>query len=111
MPRRRRSTHPLYPEPGAWVVDNEGGMPMINPPGPLPKGLLDNSTIRDCAEYEGLGMCIMEYIPANRIKSTQLRLLWKSAKQAMIAVRDELDKREPRKQAKGLQTTKVQRGI
>jgi hypothetical protein len=79
--------HPLYPEPGAWVIDDTKGMPKIQPPQGLPDGLIETEELRDqIVAYEGLGFCIHGYVPVDRIKDRKLRTLWKKAKDAMIAV-------------------------
>lgn len=83
MKRRRR--HPLYPEPGAWVLDQSQGLPSIERPEPLPRDrLLSAGTIRDdYVAYEGLGYCIYDYIPPEKIADPKLRQLWKGARRAM----------------------------
>ena len=79
-------SHPLAPEPGAWVLGNIKGMPKLEPPGELPDGdrCLGMAEIRDhYVAYEGLGFCIYEYIPAEKIKDPKLQTRWKKARQAM----------------------------
>ena len=81
--------HPLAPEPGAWVLDEMKGMPKLEPPGELPDGnrCLSMAEIRDhYVAYEGLGFCIYEYIPAEKIKDPTLRSLWMQAQKAMQSV-------------------------
>jgi len=75
--------HPLAPEPGAWVLNDTKGLPKLEPPGELPDGKLSTAEIRDQVEYEGLGFCIYEYIPAEKIKDPILRALWMRAQDAM----------------------------
>jgi len=77
-------SHPLAPEPGAWVIDGIKDMPKIGPPGDLPDGLLDTKTLRDeWIAYEGLGYCIYDIIPATKLADPKLRPLWKKARRAM----------------------------
>jgi len=83
-----RSTHPLVPEPGGWVLDRYRGLPEIRPPGPFPPGQFDTVTVREYTSYEGLGFCIYSLIPANRIKDQQLRKLWSNARAAMQKVQE-----------------------
>ena len=81
--------HPLAPEPGAWVLGDTKGMPKLEPPGALPEGnrCLSMAQIRDeYVAYEGLGFCIYEYIPAEKIKDPTLRSLWTQAQEAMRSV-------------------------
>ena len=81
------SSHPLAPEPGAWVLDNVKGMPKLDPPGDLPDGPISTKEIRDeHVAYEGLGFCIYEYIPSEKIKDPTLRALWVQAQEAMRSV-------------------------
>jgi len=76
--------HPLAPEPGAWVLDDMKGMPKMSPPGPLPEGKVSTAELRDWhVAYEGLGFCIYDYIPAEKIEDPKLQTLWKKARQAM----------------------------
>ena len=82
-------SHPLAPEPGAWVLDNIKGMPKLEPPGELPDGdrCLSMAEIRDqYVAYEGLGFCIYEYIPSEKIEDPTLRSLWVRAQEAMRSV-------------------------
>lgn len=77
-------SHPLAPEPGAWTIDDLKGMPKMTPPGDLPDGLIDTKELRDMwVAYEGLGYCIYEIVPANKIEDTSLRPLWRKARRAM----------------------------
>jgi len=79
--------HPLYPEPGGWVLDGDKKMPPIRQPEPLPKGTIEAKVLRDeYIAYEGLGYCLWEYIPANRIKDPKLRALWVKARKAMLDI-------------------------
>gem|GEM_PF-3321475 len=85
--------HPLYPEPGAGVLDDYHGLPKKDPPLPLPKsGLLATDTIKnEYVAYEGLGYCIYSYLPADRLFSLALRAKWKRARKAMQEVVEFLD--------------------
>lgn len=86
--------HPLYPEPGAEVLDTWKDMPKLSPAPAIPKkGKLTKKEIRDqYVAYEGLGFCIHHHIPPEKIADTKLRNLWKKAKQALIDVVDEMEK-------------------
>ena len=76
--------HPLAPEPGAWVLDNVKGMPVMSPPPDLPESKISTEELRDChVAYEGLGFCIYDYIPAEKIEDPKLQALWKIARRAM----------------------------
>lgn len=86
MPKPQKTKrHPLYPEPGAWVLGNTEGMPEVLPP----KGLVDGSVlstqeIRDeYIAYKGLGYCIYYYVPADKIADKKLAELWTLARAAM----------------------------
>jgi hypothetical protein len=84
--------HPLAPEPGAWVLDNVKGMPVMSPPPDLPEGKASTTEIRDWhVAYEGLGFCIYDYIPAEKIEDPKLRTLWKKARQAMQDVVEHME--------------------
>lgn len=93
--KSRQSTerHPLYPEPGAGVIDNYHGLPVLSPPPPLPTdGLLSTEAVRDeYVSYEGLGFCVYSYIPADRIFDPILRGRWRRARTALQAVVEYLD--------------------
>ena len=86
--------HPLYPEPGGWVLDKVKGMPDIYAPGPLPHGPVDVETVRDIVSYEGLGFAIYSYIPAERISDLQLRMLWRDARAATQKIVEYLEQTE-----------------
>ena len=86
-----RAPHPLYPEPGAWVLDKMKGMPVICPPEDLPRGPVDTLTIKDIVEYEGLGYAVYSFIPAKRISDPQLRKLWREARAAMQEIVEYLE--------------------
>ncbi len=83
--------HPLYPEPGGWVLDKMKGMPDINPPEPLPSGPVNAATVKDHVAYDGLGYTIYTFIPAERISDPELRRLWREARTAMQKVTDYLE--------------------
>lgn len=90
MAKKRR--HPLYPEPGAWVVDDIQGMPRLEPPPPLPDGPIPTDELRDqYVAYEGLGYCLYTYIPADRVEDKTLRALWRKARRAMQDVVEYLE--------------------
>lgn len=83
--------HPLYPEPGTWVLDKTKGMPNIGPPNDLPCGPVDSVTVKHVVAYEGLGYAIYSYIPVGRISDPQLRKLWRDARAAMQKVVEHLE--------------------
>ncbi len=70
-------------EPGGWVHDPMKGMPKIEMPSSIPDGKVSNSEIQDQIAYEGLGYCLWDYIPAERITDQKLRALWRKARKAM----------------------------
>lgn len=84
-------SHPLYPEPGGWVLDKTKGMPDILPPEPLPPGLIDAAIVKEHVMYEGLGYAIYSFIPVERISDLQLRKLWQEARAAMQRVVEYLE--------------------
>lgn len=86
-----KNSHPLYPEPGAWVANREKGLPKIQPPDPLPPGPVDASTVKEAVSYEGLGFTIYSFIPAKRISDPELRKLWREARTKMQKVVEYLD--------------------
>ena len=94
MPKPRKlKHHPLYPEPGAWVLRKTRGMPEMVPPAPLPQNhQLTLHEIRDeQIAYEGLGYCIYELISAEKIEDKELAKLWKAARCAMQDVVEYLE--------------------
>ena len=93
MKKRRRKKR-LQPEPGAWVKDEILGMPKLNPPDKITTSRITTSQIREHVEYEGLGFCIWEYIPSERISDKKLRLLWQQARNAMLKIVNHLEKEE-----------------
>lgn len=60
-------------------------MPKLQQPEPLPRdGKLSSQAVRDeYIAYEGLGYCVFEYIPAERLADPELQGLWKVAQEAM----------------------------
>ncbi len=86
-----QANHPLYPEPGAWVLDKTKGMPDIDPPEPLSQGPIDATTVRDIVSYEGLGYTIYSFISVECISDTQLRKLWREARAAMQRIVEYLE--------------------
>lgn len=83
--------HPLYPEPGAWVVDQMKGMPVVHPPDPLPKGPISAEAVKEHVSYEGLGYTLYSYIPAKRISDPKLQALWRKARAAMQEIVEYLE--------------------
>ena len=90
--KRVREVHPLYPEPGAWIVDRVKGMTFDMAPEPLPSEPLNASAVKDLVSFEGLGFSIYSYIPPGRISDLQLRALWQDARAAMQKVVEYLEK-------------------
>jgi hypothetical protein len=78
---------------GAWINDMPKGMPKVTMPTGLENEakMLDIKTIKHYVEYEGLGFCISDYIPPNRISDTILRQLWKDAKKQLIDIKKYLE--------------------
>ncbi|MHC4297984.1 MAG: hypothetical protein ACYS7Y_11825 [Planctomycetota bacterium] len=89
-----KSNHPLYPEPGGWVLDGDRKMPPIPQPEPLAPGPVDTKTVQHHVAYEGLGYSIWELIPAKRIKDKVLRARWVKARKAMQDVVEYLEEFE-----------------
>lgn len=83
--------HPLSPEPGGWVIDKTKGLPLINPPEPLPKGKLTNRDVQDYVAYEGLGFSVYSLIPSSKIKDRKLAQLWKKARGEMQKIVEYLE--------------------
>ena len=107
--RQRPKPHPLYPEPGAWVLGNMHGLPEICPPGSLPLRLSIDD-VRTQVTYEGLGFCIYEYISPERITDKTLREAWRVAKAAMNEVCRLLDEERP-PVVNALKTHIIKRGL
>lgn len=78
-----KAPHALYPEPGAWLADKMKGMPPVFPPDPLPSGAVTIVFIKEQVSYEGLGYCVYDLIPADRITDPQLRKMWEKTRAAM----------------------------
>ena len=88
--------HPLYPEPGGWIMDTLKGFPPIHEPEPIPRGRkITNEEVRDQVAYEGLGFSIYSWIPCNKIKDKQLATLWKKARAEMQKVVEYIEKTAP----------------
>ncbi|MHC4299615.1 MAG: hypothetical protein ACYS7Y_20240 [Planctomycetota bacterium] len=87
------TNHPLYPEPGGWVLDKVKGLPVLDPPEPLPRDRkLNLKELRDqYIAHEGLGYCLYTYIPAAKIADPGLRPLWRKARRAMQAIVEYLE--------------------
>lgn len=86
----KQTKHPLglkyVPVPGLWVFDRQHGLPAIHAPEELPDGPMNNQEIYDQCMYNGVGDCIIEYIPAKKIADQELKKKWKEAQKAMQAV-------------------------
>ena len=76
----------LIPEPGAWVVNEQRGMPKIQSPEPYEDGPITTATIKEQVLYEGLGYCIYSWIPADRIKDKKLAKMFADAREKMQAI-------------------------
>lgn len=85
------ASHPLYPEPGGWVLDKMKGLPDIDPPEDLPCGPVDAATVKEHVAYDGLGYTIYTFIPVERISDPELRKLWREARAAMQRVVEYLE--------------------
>jgi hypothetical protein len=84
--------HPLYPEPGGWVLDTPKGLPKIYPPEPLPRDKkLTNQDVQDCIAYEGLGFAIYTLIPCDQIKDKRLAQLWRKTRTEMQKIVEHLE--------------------
>ncbi len=91
MPRKKNRRHPLYPEPGAWVLGHTQGLPKIAPPKAPSPGNFSSQYILELVTYEGLGCCIWEYISPEQITDPKLKRLWMEAREALQAVVDHLE--------------------
>jgi hypothetical protein len=78
-------------EPGGWVNDPTKGMPKIDDPGPLPSGKLSVEEVQDQIAYHGMGYCLWDYIPAERIADAKLRAFWRAGRKAMLNIVEYLD--------------------
>ena len=87
----KQKAHPLYPEPGGWVIDEIKGMPKMQPPEPLPSGPISVRQLKEQISYEGLGFCLHSYIPEDRIGDISLRKLWHEARLALQKIVDFLE--------------------
>lgn len=83
--------HPLYPEPGAWVLGKTRGLPEIDPPKPLPKGKLQTHEVAEHIAYEGLGFCVRDLISSEKIADKALAELWGNAKVALQCIIEYID--------------------
>ena len=95
MKKRRRKKR-IKPEPGTWVNDEIKGMPKLHPPDDVPKSRITASQLREYIEYEGLGFCIYQYIPAERILNKRLAILWRKARIALAKIVDYLEENQRR---------------
>jgi len=77
-------------EPG-WIADTVKGMPKVETPGPLPDGQMDLNDLREMVSYEGLGYCVWDLVPAERIADQKLCTLWRIARKAMQNVMEHLE--------------------
>ena len=81
------SNHPLYPEPGGWVLTTFKGLPEIPQPDDLPRNRkMTNREIQNYVAYEGLGFAIYTLIPPDKIKDKRLAQLWSKAQVEMRKV-------------------------
>lgn len=91
MKKRRRKRKRLSPEPGTWVQDEMHGMPKLHPPDDIPEGRITASQIQEYVSYEGLGFCLWEYIPSERILDKNLARLWRNGRKALAEIVDYLE--------------------
>ena len=73
---------------GAWINDVPKNMPKVDVPEPLTNlpVKLNVADISRIMAYEGLGFCVFEYIPSDRIKDKQLAKLWLDAKNKLTEI-------------------------
>ena len=99
--KRKKRRKGVTPEPGAWLLNLPGGMPDVCPPDPLPAGQISADTVREQVLYEGLGFCVLVYIPDCRIEDLKLRALWGAARTRLRAIQrwleEDYEARELRK--------------
>ena len=73
---------------GSWIDDTPKDMPKVS----MPSGLenepqfLNNDTVKEYISYEGLGFCLMDYIPSNRLEDKDLKVLWEEARLKMVEI-------------------------
>ena len=68
--KAKTKKHPLGElmlAPGLWVFDIPKGMPRVPCPEPMSPGPISNQEAYDLAEYNGLGECVLSYIPSKKI--------------------------------------------
>lgn len=74
-----------YPEPGTWVDERNPGMPVLDE-AKQSTNSLSVRDVRDRIAYEGLGYCIYDLVPADKIRDKRLHCLWSKARDAMLQV-------------------------
>ncbi len=92
MPKPIR--HKLYPEPGAWVLNQVKGLPIIDPPDGPVTGKLTTREVADQVEYHGLGLCVYSYLFPERIADKELAVKWKEARKALVAIVEHLNQED-----------------
>lgn len=70
--KKRKKKKSTYPEPG------DGEFPDFPPP-----GFISSSEIKHQVVHEGLGFCIYDLFPPERIEDNQLAVLWQKARYAL----------------------------
>jgi len=92
-PPKARLVKRLVPEPGTWENKIPAGMPDLPKAKPVkataPK--LTGREVYDKVQEDGLGHCIYDLIPADKISDKRLRILWKKARLSLRAVVDCLE--------------------
>ena len=73
---------------GSWINDTGKGMPRVEIPEPLPPEpkKLEIDEIVHYIVHEGLGYCVMDYIPHKRIRDAALSKLWVEAKKKLTEI-------------------------
>jgi len=86
-----KAKHPLYPEPGASMLDLIKGMPVLQLPDPLPRDRkITNAEVDEYISYEGLGNCVYGYIIPETIADPKLARLWIECRRAMQKIVEHL---------------------
>ena len=100
--KTKAARHPLYPEPGAWVLD----APNVEPPQFLaPGAVVSSQEVRDeWIAYEGLGYTV-RLLEAKSLADGRLRPLWRQAQAALLRIVDYLET-VPEKRDKRILTAK-----
>lgn len=87
-PRKSKSTKQKYCGIGTWIYDSKPPI-KIERPDKLPDKL-DANALRDYASYYGLGYCIHEYIPSNKIADKKIAKLWEECRKQIVQIIKEI---------------------